>query len=108
VGELQRENEELRQQLQQQQQQQQQQDEERQKQLTEISRLKSEALALKTRLQSCEGDEMRQHVMTYEQVLPCDFCAAAFLTLDAGRTARARQAAPAVFLPLPSLEASFL
>ncbi len=76
MGELQRENEELRQQLQQQQQQQQQQDEERQQQLTDISRLKSEALALKTRLQSCEGDDMRQHVMVYEQVRPRRCCCA--------------------------------
>jgi predicted nuclease with TOPRIM domain len=68
VGELQGENEELRQQILQQQQQQGHLDEERQEHLTEISRLKSEVLALKTRLQSSEGDEMRQHVMTYEQV----------------------------------------
>ena len=67
MGELQGENEELRQQILQQQQQGHL-DEERQEHLTEISRLKSEVLALKTRLQSSEGDEMRQHVMTYEQV----------------------------------------
>ena len=68
MGELQGENEELRQQILQQQQQQGHLDEERQEHFTEISRLKSEVLALKTRLQSSEGDEMRQHVMTYEQV----------------------------------------
>ena len=68
VGELQGENEELRRQIQQQQEQQQQQDEERLRQLNDISRLKSEVLALNTRLQSSEGDGMRQQVLNYEQV----------------------------------------
>jgi len=68
VGEVQGENDELRQQIQQQQQQQQQQDEERLQQLSDVSRLKSEVLALKTRLQSGEGEGMRQHVVDYEQV----------------------------------------
>jgi predicted nuclease with TOPRIM domain len=67
VGELQAENEDLKQHIQQQQQQQQQHEEERQKQLAENSRLKSEVLALKTRLQSSDGDGIRQHVTTYEQ-----------------------------------------
>jgi hypothetical protein len=68
VGELQGENQELRRQIQQQQEQQQQQDEERLRQLNDISRLKSEVLALNTRLQSSEGDGMRQQVLNYEQV----------------------------------------
>jgi hypothetical protein len=97
VGDLQAENEQLRQHIQQQLQQQQQQDEERQQQMTENSRLKSEVLALKTRLQLSEGEEMRQHVTTFEQARSSVKAVPVwFLTRDAERAARARQAAPAV------------
>jgi hypothetical protein len=103
VGELQGENELLRQEVQQHKLLQQ----ERHDQQAEVSRLRSEVLALKTRLQSSEGDEMRQHVMAYEQVastppLPCIFVTHSFLAECAAGT---RQAATVV-RPFPALPPS--
>ncbi len=101
VGELQGENELLRQEVQQHKLLEQKRHDEQ----AEVSRLRSEILALKTRLQSSEGDEMRQHVMAYEQVRrtrrPLHLCHSFLAECAAGT----RQAAPAV-RPFPAIPPS--